>query len=226
MKKNKILTLLALIPCCSLYTQDPKKPELASGNPDRNIDEVIATLEARIPPDLNVYKNIILASKVALQAPRVKKDYEQLKASLHKLVATYTQELSSHINDQERLIIADLAQHIQLVMMNAFEGTQKVRNFQKNEWEKREKALHEGSLDKSQLEAEILEINNLVDEKTIEFITELKQHTDQLHLKLLPFRISMETHVTPEEADAMATTLVESIINMLKNISHSIHQHT
>ena len=184
---------------------------------------MIAALEARIPSDLTAYKNVILASKQACQAPAVKKSYDQFKVSLNNLVHVYTKEVSAHVNEQERALVADLAMQAQQVMVNAFEGTKKVRDFHKSEWEKREKALKDGTLNQSQLESEMAQVNGLVDEKTIEFVMKLKEQTDQLHLKLLPFRIAFEQHVSGEEADSFVSSVVQGLIGMINSLVQDVN---
>lgn len=214
---------MSCLTCGILNAEDPKQPQLSNFVQNgKNIDEIIAALEAQVPSDLTAHKNIILASKAACQTSAVKRSYEQFKKSLNNLVAVFTKEVTGRINDSERALLIDVVKQFQSVILNSFAQNKKVQDFYKAEISKREKAVKEGTLDKAELETEIAHINSMVEEKTLEFVAQLVEQTDQLNLKLLPFRLAVEQNINLEETDKFASHVIQGFIEALNSLMQNL----
>lgn len=148
--------------------------------------------------DLAAYKNIMQAAMEARKSEAYKKSLEQFSLSFNNLLATYTQELASRLNNEEKAIISDLLTNIK-----------DVANFIKAEMPR----IIDTSIDQATKE-----------QRTVELNTKILEYYQQLVLKVMPLGVAAQDHkASPEEvgknldeALSQMTSVIGSLLTLLK----------
>ena len=149
--------------------------------------------------DLAAYKNIVCASKDAIECEVYKKSLKHFSASFNNLVQVYTRELASKLNAEEKAVINDV-----LTSVKDFANLIKLEV----------PRISDPSIDQATR-----------DQRAADFNSKFIEQCQQMALKMMPFGLVVqEQKIDPKELDKNFNIVLSQVVSFLDSLTETFHK--